>query len=224
MNPQIDLYSNISEIRDALDTLLKRGKPVSVADLQALVATVEAKSRPTITLPAAEVSKLLVPQLLPLLPTPATLAQAGQQAATRIEAAITAGTQASTQQVVASVQESTRQLTAAAAALTKAAERVPRSVPVDFIRGWGYVAGLALGPLAVVLLFLWLGGAFAGVSQTKYEQLQQENASIRRKNAQLVEMASFYQDQVQGYRKKFPKTAPYFPKYVVPATPAPAAE
>ncbi len=169
MNPQLDLYSNIGEIRDALDTLLKRGKPASVADLQALVATVEAKSRPTITLPAGEVAKQLVPQLLPLLPTPATLAQAGQQAATRIEAAITVGTQASTQQVAANVQESTRQLTAAAAALTKAAESVPWSVPVDFLQGWRWPTGLVVVPMLLLLLGLWIGGAFSGASQAKYD-------------------------------------------------------
>jgi cell division protein FtsB len=224
MNPQLDLYSNIGEIRDALDTLLKRGKPASVADLQALVASVEAKSQPTIQLPAGEVAKQLVPQLLPLLPTPATLAQAGQQAATRIEAAIKAGTQASTQQVAASVQESTRQLTAAAAALTKAAESVPRSVPVDFLQGWRWPTGLVLVPMALLLLGLWLGGAFSGVAQAKYDQLHQEKQALTQANQKLLAEGRYYFDQVQQYRKKFPKAAPYFPKYVAPATPVPAAE
>jgi hypothetical protein len=217
MNPQLDIYGNIGEIRDALDTLLKRGKPVSVADLQALVATVEAKSRPTINLPADEVAKRLVPQLLPLLPTPATLAQAGQQAATRIEAAITAGTQAGTQQVIASVQESTRQLTAAAAALTKAAEAVPRSVPVDFLQGWRWPTGLALGPVLLVLLGLWIGGAFSGVAQAKYDQLQAEKQALTQANEKLLTQGRYYFDQAQQYRKKFPKTAASFPKYVAPA-------
>ncbi|GAA4509065.1 hypothetical protein GCM10023172_42110 [Hymenobacter ginsengisoli] len=217
MNPQLDIYGNIGEIRDALDTLLKRGKPVSVADLQALVATVEAKSRPTINLPADEVAKRLVPQLLPLLPTPATLAQAGQQAATRIEAAITAGTQAGTQQVMASVQESTRQLTAAAAALTKAAEVVPRSVPVDFLQGWRWPTGLALGPVLLVLLGLWIGGAFSGVAQAKYDQLQAEKQALTQANEKLLTQGRYYFDQAQQYRKKFPKTAASFPKYVAPA-------
>lgn len=224
MNPQLDIYGNIGEIRDALDTLLKRGKPVSVADLQALVATVEAKSRPTINLPADEVAKRLVPQLLPLLPTPAALAQAGQQAATRIEAAITAGTQASTQQVAASVQESTRQLTAAAAALTKAAESVPRSVPLDFLQGWRWPTGLALGPVLLVLLGLWVGGAFSGVAQAKYDQLQQEKQALTQANQKLLTEGRYYFDQAQQYRKKFPQTAASFPKYVAPTTPAPAAE
>jgi len=220
MNPQLDIYGNISEIRDALDTLLKRGKPASVADLQALVATVEAKSRPTINLPADEVAKRLVPQLLPLLPTPATLAQAGQQAATRIEAAITAGTQASTQQVTASVQESTRQLTAATAALTKAAESVPRSVPVNFLQGWRWPTGLVVVPMLLLLVGLWIGGAFSGVSQDKYD-------SQRAVAQELVDERNFYRTEIDAFSKdmqrdpasrKLAKT--YFSKYV----PLPPAE
>jgi hypothetical protein len=224
MNPQLDLYGNIGEIRDLLDTLLKRGKPASVADLQALVATVEAKNRPTLTFPASEAARLLAPQLLPLLPTPANLVQAGQQAAARIEAAIATGTQSSVQQVAASVQESSRQLTAAAAALTKAAETVPRSVPVDFLRGWGYVAALVFGPLGAVLLLLWGLGAFSGIAQAKYDQLQQEKQALTQANAKLLTEGHYYFDQAQQYRKKFPKTAASFPKYVAPATPAPGTE
>ena len=170
MNPQLDIYGNIGEIRDALDTLLKRGKPASVADLQALVATVEAKSRPTINLPADEVAKRLVPQLLPLLPTPDNLAAAGKYATALIEGGIQAGTQQSIDQVMASVAQSTQQLSAAAALLTKAAQTVPRSVPVDFLQGWRWPTCLVLGPVVVLLLVLWLTGAFSSVSQAKYDQ------------------------------------------------------
>jgi len=218
MNPQTDLYGNISEIRDTLDTLLKRGKPASVADLQALVARVEAQSRPTLTFPAPEAARLLAPQLLPLLPTPVNLAAAGQHAAALIEAGIATGTDQSIAHIVARVQESTRQLTAAAAVLTKAAETVPRSVPVDFLRGWAHVFGLALGPLAAVLLFLWGLGAFSGVAQAKYDRLEQKQQALTRANEQLRTEGRFYLDQVQQYRKKFPKAASYFPKYVDPAS------
>ena len=216
MNPQLDIYGNIGEIRDALDTLLKRGKPASVADLQALMARVEAKSRPTLTFPASEAARLLAPQLLPLLPTPVSLAAAGQHAAALIEAGIATGTDQSVAHIVASVQESARQLSAAAAVLTKAAEAVPRSVPVDFLCGWGHVFGLMLGPLTAVLLFLWGLGAFSGVAQAKYERLQQEQQALTRANEQLRTEGRFYLDQVQQYRKKFPKAAAYFPKYVAP--------
>lgn len=224
MNPQLDIYGNIGEIRDALDTLLKRGKPVSMADLQALVASVEAKSRPTLTFPASEAARLLAPQLLPLLPTPDNLAAAGKYASALIEAGIGAGTQQSIDQVTARVQESTRQLSAAAAALTKAAEAVPRSVPVDFLQGWRWPAGLVLGPAVLLLLGLWLGGAFSGVAQAKYDQLQQEKQALTQAHQKLLTEGRFYLDQVQHYRNKFPKAATYFPKYVAPTTPAPAAE
>jgi hypothetical protein len=220
MNPQLDIYGNIGEIRDALDTLLKRGKPASVADLQALIATVEAKSRPTLTFPAAEAARLLAPQLLPLLPTPDNLAAAGKQAAAFIKAGIGAGTQQSIDQVAASVQESTRQITAATAALTKAAESVPRSVPVDFLQGWRWPVALAVTPLAVTILFLWIGGAFSGVSQAKYDSqraVAQESADER--DFYQLEIDAFKKDmQTNPETRKIVKT--YFSKYV----PRPAAE
>jgi hypothetical protein len=214
MNPQLDLYGNIGEIRDLLDTLLKRGKPASVADLQALVATVEAKSRPTLTFPAAEAARLLAPQLQPLLPTPDNLAAAGKYASALIEAGIKAGTQQSIDQVVASVQESTRQLSAAATTITKAADTVPRSVPVDFLQGWRWPAAIAMTPLAVTLLFLWIGGAFSGVSQAKYDSqraVAQESADER--DFYRLEIEAFKKDmQPNPATRKIAKT--YFSKYV----------
>ena len=94
---------------------------------------------------------------------------------------------------------------------------VPRSVPVDFLRGWGHVLGLMLGPLTAVLLFLWGLGAFSGLAQAKYDRLHQEQQALTRANEQLRTESRFYLDQVQQYRKKFPKTASYFPKYMAPA-------
>lgn len=214
MNPELDIYGNIGAIRDTLETLLKRGKPASVADLQALMASVEAKSQPTINLQPAAVAKELVPQLLPLLPTPANLAAAGKQAAGVIEASINDGTQQSINQIKAVVQEGVRQLTAAAAGLTKAGEAMPSSVPVDFLQGWRWPTALAVTPLAVTLLFLWIGGAFSGVSQAKYE-------SQRAVAQELADERDFYQKQIQVFSKAMdpdPKTRKatksYFPKYV----------
>ncbi|MBT9395594.1 hypothetical protein KLP40_20680 [Hymenobacter sp. NST-14] len=223
MSSASDLYSNIGEIREALDVLLQRGKPVSMADLQALVATVEATSRPTVTLSAEQVAQQLVPQLLPLLPTPATLEQAGQQAARQIEAAIAAGTQASTQQITASVLESTRQLTAATEVLTAAAQQMPRSVPVDFLRGWRWPTGLVVGPVLLLLLALWLGGAFSGVSQEQHDQLQTTAQ-------QITAERDFYRGQIRRFHQEMGTTKEMrkltkqsFPPYA-PATVSSAAE
>jgi hypothetical protein len=220
MNPQLDLYSNIGEIRDALDALLKRGKPASIADLQALVARVEAKSRPTLTFPAAEAARLLAPELLPLLPTPDNLVAAGKYATALIEAGIKAGTRQSIDQVTASVAQSTQQLTVAAAVLTKAAETVPRSVKVDFLQGWRWPTGLVVVPMLLLLLGLWIGGAFSGVSQAKYD-------SQRAVAQELSDERDFYQKQIEAFGKDMkpnPETRKvvksYFPKYV----PLPPAE
>ena len=78
--------------------------------------------------------------------------------------------------------------------------------------------------MAGVLLFLWGLGAFSGVAQAKYDRLQQEQQALTRTNEQLHTEGRFYLDQVQQYRKKFPKAASYFPKYMVHATLIPAAE
>ena len=181
-NHQTDLYGNISEIRDTLDALLKRGKPASVADLQALMASVEAKSRPTYTLPAKEVAALLVPQLLPLVPTHATLVQAGEQSAVRMEAAIKAGTVDSVKLIQVTMQKFVDTLYATADQISKSAAEsaakylkataaAPRSLPVSFTDDWRWPVGLMVLSVVVTLLLSWSGGAFRGVSQVDYKMV-----------------------------------------------------
>ena len=205
MNPQIDLYGVIGEIRDAVDALLKRGKPVSVADLQALVAQVEAKSRPIYNLPAKEVAAQLVSEVLPLLPTSAALTQAGKDAAARMEAAIRGGTAVSVQQIVADtkhlvdvVQEVTRQTKALLTEHQAAAASYPRSVPVSFIDGWRWPVGLFGAGVVLALLFSWAGGAFRGVEQAKYDQLLRTATAIQ-------DERNLYRDQIKYFRQDMSK-------------------
>lgn len=206
MNPEkIDLYGVVGEIRDAVDALLKRGKPTSVADLQALVAQVEVKSQPTITLPAKAVAALLVPELLPLLPTSAALTQAGKDAATRMEAAIKAGTVVSVQQVeadlkllVEAVQEAMRQTKTLFTEHQAAAAAYPRSVPVSFTDGWRWPTGLVVGSVVVTLLLSWAGGAFRGVGQAKYDQLLRTATAIQ-------DERNLYRDQIKYFRQVMSK-------------------
>ena len=238
-NPKTEIYTNISEIRDMLDALLKRGKPASVEDSKALMASVEAKSRPTITLPAKEVAALLVPQLLPLLPTPDNLAQAGQQSAAGMEAAIKAGragmeaaikagTAASVQQLlgvmqqlVASVQECARQSMASAADYRAATAAAPRSFTVDLKQSWRWVAGLVLAPLMALLLGQAVTGQFSKVDKEDYEQLQAQQQQLQAKeqqwqavNASVSTSERYYFDQIKKYKAKNRKTTD-FPAYKV---------
>ncbi|WP_035568017.1 hypothetical protein [Hymenobacter sp. IS2118] len=205
MNPEIDLYGVIGEIRDAVDALLKRGKPASVADLQALVDKVEAKSQPIYKLPAKEVAALLVPELLPLLPTSAALTQAGKDAAARMEAAIKGGTAVSVQQVVTdmkhlvdAVQEATRQTKALLTEHQAAAASYPRSVPVSFTDGWRWPVGLVGAGVVLTLLFSWAGGAFRGVEQAKYDQLLRTATAIQ-------DERNLYRDQIKYFRQDMSK-------------------
>ena len=111
---------------------------------------------------------------------------------------------------VAAVQQAT-------AAMTAGAKLIPSSVAVraDFygFTSWRAAAVVAGAPLLVVLLMLWFTGMFSRVPAADFERLAAENASIRAKNAQVVDIARFYQEQIKRYRKKNKKAAPDFPKY-----------
>jgi hypothetical protein len=72
MNPQLDIYGNIGEIRDTLNTLLKRGKPATAAELQQLLEQVKAQGEQLlsqaqqgyrITLNGEAAAKLIVPYM-----------------------------------------------------------------------------------------------------------------------------------------------------------------
>ena len=190
-----DLFSTISAMRDGIDTLIQRGKPVSPADLQQLIAAVEAKNRPT--LDAGQVAKVLAPSLLATLPTPENLRQAGQQAAATIGQAV--------QQATAQSQAT---LAAAAAELARTAERIPREVPVrGEVIGFTSLraAGLLLGfALLLVVGLVWSVSSRRGV--------QAELATVQARNAQLEHWFTFFTEHRQALAKECPELAyKYFP-------------
>jgi len=227
-NPKTEIYTNISEIRDMLDTLLKRGKPASVEDSKALMASVEAKSRPNYILPAKEVADALAPKLLPLLPTPDNLVQAGQQSAVRMEAAIKAGTvdsvkliQVTMQKFVTTLEDSATKASASAAEYKSATAAAPRSFTVDLAQSWRWVAGLVLVPLMALLLGQAVTGQFSKVDKEDYEQLQAQHAALqvkeqkgREANAKMLSEDKYYFDQIKKYKAKNRKTTD-FPAYKV---------
>lgn len=108
---------------------------------------------------------------------------------------------------------------AAEAGLAATAQRIPREVGVNWLSHWKITAGVVLGPLVLVLLMLWFTGMFSRVPKADFEKLQVENGQLRQYNARLTKEGSFYLEQVQQYRTKFPKAASYFPKYLQPAAP-----
>ena len=99
---------------------------------------------------------------------------------------------------------------------------IPSKITVDFAQGWRWVAGLVLGPLAVVLLVMELCGQFSKVSESDFKKLQaqqkqsqeaQQKAETKYKSI-LAEDTYFF-GQIKKYRAKNPNTKD-FPAYKVP--------
>jgi hypothetical protein len=190
-----DLFVTVAQMRDGIDTLIKRGKPVSPVDLQQLIAAVEAKSRPT--LDAAAVVRLLAPGLLAELPTPENVRQAGQAAT----AALTGAMQQATAQGKA-------ELAQAAEGLTRTAASIPRQVSVQ-----GEVIGFT--SVRAVLIFLGFSVAlFAALllALVSRSGLKDELAAVQARNAKLQTLVTFFSEGRATLAKDSPELAHlYFP-------------
>ncbi len=133
--------ANISEIRDTLATLVQRGKPASVADLEQLLRAVQAQATPV--LDSAEVARQLGPRLLQAVPTPAVVQAAGTAAAQELVQAVRTATTESQQELGKVVELLRRQV-----------DQIPREVRLQdqgwglaftsARSGWRFVAGLLL--------------------------------------------------------------------------------
>ena len=115
-------------------------------------------------------------------------------------------------------------LKAAEASLQSTAQAIPRQVPLDVFANWRSTVGFTFGPVVLVLLTMLITGHLSRVPKADLEKAQAETAQYRQRNERLRKEGTFYYDQVQAYRKKFPKAAPYFPQYVPPAAPQAVAE
>ncbi len=190
-----DLFVTVAQMRDGIDTLIKRGKPVSPVDLQQLIAVVEAKSRPT--LDAAAVVRLLAPGLLAELPTPENVRQAGQVAAL----ALTGAMQQATAQGKA-------ELAQAAEGLTRTAASIPRQVSVR-----GEVIGFT--SVRAVLIFLGFNvGLVAALllALVSRSGLKDELAAVQARQAQLQTLVTFFSEGRAALAKDSPELAHlYFP-------------
>lgn len=197
MTPQVDIYGNISEIRDALDTLLKRGKPASVADLEHLLRAVQAQATPVFD--SAEVARLLGPSLVQAVPTPAAVQAAG-----------TAATQDLVQAVRTATTESQQELGQVVELLRQQVDRIPREVRLQD-QGWGlsFTSGRSAwrflgGLLVVVGLMTWALVERGHIGQ----ELKASHAQVAALEAQL----QLFQEGRARLLKEQPQAAyRYFP-------------
>jgi len=214
MNPQLDLYGNIGEIRDAVDTLLKRGKPASAADLQQLLEQVKTQGEQLltkaqqgyrITLNGEAAAKLIVPYM----PTNTETARIMAEATAAMQATVAQGVQETAAQV--------QQLHAIRASIPP---HVAIKGEVVGFTNWKAAALVAVVPVLLVLVTQAFMGLFSQVPQAKYDHLLGVAQAVGTER-------DYYQGQIQKFRKEMGtgkearKTTQYFfPAYV----PAPTTE
>ena len=205
------LMAEIERIAQELRAYNKRPLPATEGQVQALVKLAERDRPLTLNVNSEAVAK----QLLGKVDQQAKVFQdTGYQLINYLDDRQKALTTALDERVAA--------LKAAEASLKATAQQIPRSVPLNVFENWRSTVGFTLGPVALILLTMLCTGHFSRVPKADLEAVQAENEQLRQNNARLLREGTFYLDQVKRYRAKFPKTAPYFPKYVPPA-PAPAA-
>jgi hypothetical protein len=203
------LMAEIERIAQELRAVNKRPLPATEDQVKALVKLAE-RDRP-LTLNVN--SEAVATQLVGKVEQQAKVFQAGCD---KLITLVDDRTDYLTEQLTARLAA----VQAAEAGLAATAQRIPREVGVNWLSHWKITAGVVLGPLVLVLLMLWFTGMFSRVPKADFEKLQVENGQLRQYNARLTKEGTFYFDQVQQYRTKFPKAASYFPKYVPPAAPA----
>jgi hypothetical protein len=206
--PPSDLFVTMAQIRDDLDTLIRRGKPVSAAELAQLLAEVRAKAVPTFE--SADIARLLGPRLVQAVPTPAAVEAAGTQAAAAIAAAVREATVSSK-----------AELLAVAAAVKESADRIPRTVRLED-KGVGLAftnGGSLAGFVGLVLVLLGL----TGWALHSRAEARGEVATLQARGAKQQQLVNFFAYGRDKLAKERPTLAyQYFP-YRTDPTPAKAA-
>lgn len=191
-----ELLDDINAIRLNIEALNKRvqeqGKPVSVASLEAALATVLATVRAQPVPNYSVDHKWIAQKIQGHLATPAAL-----------EEVLTKGTN----ELNAVVEGIPRSITVEGEVLG--------------FTNWKSAALVFFVPMLVLVLGMAMGGVFSQVSKADFEKLRAESEQLRAKNEQLRDYSTlvrkeggFYKTQIDRYRAKSKKAAVDFPKYV----------
>ena len=209
-------------------------KAASSEEIQKLLAAVEAKAQPTIKLDSEALAKRLAPLVtaqIPSLdaadvakrigflllagqPTPDTVRQAGEQASAKINQEFV-NQQNWTLNFVGYLKG---EMLAVQDQVGKTVDQMPKSVRLDSQDK--RILAIVLATPLVFLLALSIHSSFFRVSKQQYEQLQQQTALLqqqrtllRQKHDRMTDAAIYYSNQINVYKRKFPKAAGYFRNY-----------
>ena len=208
-----DLFVTVAQMRDGIDTLIKRGKPATAAELQQLLEQVKAQGEQLlsqaqkgyrITLNGEAAAKLIVPYM----PTNTETARIMSEATAIMQATLAQGAKETAAQV--------QQLQAIQTGF-------PRQVSIEGevvgFTSWKAAGLVAVVPLVLVLLTQAFLGLFSQVPQAKYDHLLGVAQEVGRER-------DYYQGQIQRFRKDMNtdkearKTTQFFFPAYVPAPPA----
>ena len=208
-----DLFVTVAQMRDGIDTLIKRGKPATAAELQQLLEQVKAQGEQLlsqaqkgyrITLSGEAAAKLIVPYM----PTNTETARIMSEATAIMQATLAQGAKETAAQV--------QQLQAIQTGF-------PRQVSIEGevvgFTSWKAAGLVAVVPLVLVLLTQAFMGLFSQVPQAKYDHLLGVAQEVGRER-------DYYQGQIQRFRKDMNtdkearKTTQFFFPAYVPAPPA----
>jgi hypothetical protein len=208
-----DLFVTVAQMRDGIDTLIKRGKPATAAELHQLLEQVKAQGEQLlsqaqqgyrITLNGEAAAKLIVPYM----PTNTETARIMTEATATMRDTLAQGAKETAAQV--------QQLQAIQTSF-------PRHVSIEGevvgFTNWKAAALVAVVPLVLVLLTQAIMGLFSQVPQAKYDHLLGVAQAVGAER-------DFYQGQIQRFRKDMSTTKAMrqttqqlFPPYVpVPPT------
>lgn len=208
-----DLFVTVAQMRDGIDTLIKRGKPATATELHQLLEQVKAQGEQLlsqaqqgyhITLDGEAAAKRIVPYM----PTNTETARIMSEATATMRATLAQGAKETAAQV--------QQLQAIQTSF-------PRQVSIEGevvgFTNWKAAGLVALVPLVLVLLTQAFMGLFSQVPQAKYDHLLGVAQEVGRER-------DYYQGQIQRFRKDMStdkesrKTTQFFFPAYVPAPPA----
>lgn len=209
-----DLFVTVAQMRDGIDTLLKRGKPATAAELHQLLEQVKAQGEQLlnqaqqghrIVLNGEATAKLIVPHM----PTNTETARIMSEATATMRATLAQG-----------VKETAAQVQQLQAIQTSFPRQVSIEGEVVGFTNWKAAALVAVVPVVLVLLTQAFMGLFSQVPQAKYDHLLGVAQAIGTER-------DYYQGQIQRFRKQMnttkemrQTTQQLFPPYV----PAPPTE
>lgn len=190
------LMAEIERIAQELRAVNKRPLPATEDQVKALVKLAERDRPLTLTVNSQAVATLLLGQV-------DQQAQRLQTGADKLIKLVDDRTDYLVEQLTARLAA----VQAAEASLAAAAQRIPRSVPLNVFENWRSTLGFTLGPVVLLLLGMLFAGHFSRVPKEELEKVQAELAQARGTVQRFQELrAVLAKDRPELAYKYFPYT------------------